>query len=227
MKLDDGEYPHVQINSGNFSTQHVSTVSTHKKVDFYSLTVASTAALLETPTANHNVLDLDKHFYLATEDLTISTISFYCGHSKWTFQGKTSGVFIIPTQGALSTYGTNGEFNCKIRHLVIDSTANGAGSKAQIPDGSVLNLDSLTIESGAILIASGGCAIFCSSVPNIQGSWSFKQMAVGLYLPQDDEFLLGLGHGGTGQKSLGLYNQVLRVNSSRNCLLYTSPSPRD
>ena len=151
------------MTSGNFHVAYVTTASTHGKVDFYSLNVTSNANFSSISSANHSSNDKNKKFYLATDSLTIATSTFYCGSSQWTFQGKTSGFFEVPSNGNLGFYGNNGTFNCDLRSIVIDSTANGVGSKARICKGAELNLDYLKIESGALLSSTEGGKIYCSS----------------------------------------------------------------
>lgn len=203
IKISDGLYPKLSLASGKFSTQYVTpnANNTNGKVDVYALTINSSASLEQIAINSRSVNDRDKHFYLATNSLTISSAKFHCGESKWTLQGHTTAAIMLPFfNGTITTF--------RMRHLVLDNQA-GAGSMFQIPVGANLTLDSLVINEGVVLTASDGCVIRCSSKPNIKGSWSFNETSQGVYLPKDEEYLLGVRQGGTGLRTLGSNGQVL------------------
>ena len=208
IKLSDGLYPKVTLVSGKFSTQYVTPNSsiTNGKVDLYSLVANSGASFEKVAINTISVNDKDKHFYLKTSTLTINTATFHCGESKWTLQGSTSAATELPFfNSTITTF--------RMRNLILDNES-GAGSMFKIPSGANMTLDSLTINQGVVLLATAGGIIRCSSKPTIKGSWGFVETSEGIYLPKDEEYLLGVNQGGTGLTSVGSAGQVLKSDGT-------------
>ena len=208
IKLSDGLYPKVTLVNGKFSTQYVTPNSsiTSGKVDLYSLVANRGASFEKVAITAIGVNDKDKHFYLKTSTLTINTATFHCGESKWTLQGSTSAATELPFfNSTITTF--------RMRNLILDNES-GAGSMFKIPSGANMTLDSLTINQGVVLLATAGGIIRCSSKPTIKGSWGFVETSEGIYLPKDEEYLLGVNQGGTGLTSVGSAGQVLKSNGT-------------
>ena len=234
LKFDMGKYPHINITGGTHGPQYSTpTLSLNTEVKFLSLTVADGVTFAPTsaaPTAN----DRTMVFRVESTTFTINAASFNGGQAKWILQGAAAGSpNFVPVTGDTDHHGgSNATFTSTFNHLVIDSSATGAGAHMRLQEGLVLTVESLEISAGAGLSGEGnGCTIISNQRPKINGSWSFKEVSPGIYT-HDRKLLFGPPSGGTGLTTLapgsllvgdthdkmtalgiGSAGQVLKVNS--------------
>lgn len=185
--FDDGPYPKVTCSQARqFSVDYLAapTSTVHGAVTMYSLAITNTGA--STISAFADVKnDSTKIFkLLTTSTFDYNPTTFQSGSSTWHF--KMDGNFTFPVSGS-SSYGANdGTFVGLWHNLVLD-TPDTNGRKATIPQGRTLSVNSLTIESGAVLegYATGGNSetSIVTSVrrPKVKGAWNFSQVADGIY----------------------------------------------
>ena len=176
-KFDDGQHPNVKLTSGNFGSDYVAPTGTSGKFVTPLLQIVSGVfAPVEDATAN----DRKKHFKLDTFTCTAS--SFNAGLATIEFVGTSAG-FALPVSNSAS-YGGGGAFDAYYRKIILSATT--AGHKVTMEDNTFLSLEELEILDGCYFkgqtsLTSQGCDIRLISPPKIRGTWSFSQIAEGIY----------------------------------------------
>ena len=210
-KFFGGSYPHLELVSGNFTPQ--TQANSTGNIALYSLTVVNGANM--TPSTGRAAGDRDVVFEVETTGLTLGHNSFDGGDAKWIFQAHGSGVK-FPVSGTYNTYG-NSWFTSSFRSVEISCAASGNGSWMTLPQGSILEVEELKINSGAALVGISDASVMCPQ-PDIRGTWSFTEISPGWFLHREGSLVVGLPHGGTGRTDIGTAGQVLKVNSGANAL---------
>lgn len=185
--FDDGPYPIVVGISTNFSPEYYApTTDQHGSVEMRTLrldgacTFAPNTSPAASPTLNASkVFDITKtsnfQLNLNTFDTGFSTFSFAPDNNNWP----------VPISGDTS-YGS-GAFVSKFYNLII-RTPSTAGHVTVIPNDRTLSVNSLTVESGAVLrgqttVNTGTTSTICSvRRPLIKGAWNFSQLSDGVYV---------------------------------------------
>ena len=203
--FDDGPYPIVVGTSTNFSPEYYAPTSD----DFGGVTMrtlrldsgctfAPNASPAASPRLNSSkVFDITKTstFQLQnnTFDTGLSTFAFTLDANNWP----------LPISGDTS-YGS-GAFVSKFYNLII-RTPDTAGHVTLIPSDRTLSVNSLTVESGAVLRGqtttnTGTTSTICSvRRPLIQGAWNFSQLSDGVYVSVlSDSFPITPSSGAKGQ----------------------------
>ena len=117
---------------------------------------------------------------------------FNGGYGTWTFQASSG--FRVPVTGQTFYNG----YDFTFENMILDSTANGSGSRATLPYGCILSLTNLTINNGVSLVGHrDGSIIHLVNRPTILGTWGFYSIADGIYV-SNRSYMLGVPHGGTG-----------------------------
>lgn len=188
FNLDDGPYPKVTLTVARsivVDYQAEPTSNEHGAVTMYSLVVSNTGASI-TASLNDLKNDVTKVFkLLTTSTFAYSPSIFNAGVSHWHFKVNTSG-FVFPVSGVTNYGAGDGTFDSIFYNVTISTPAT-PGYKTTIAGGRTLNLNSLTVEGGAVVegeatLNSNGTSIITSvGRPNIKGAWNFSQLADGIY----------------------------------------------
>jgi len=203
ITYDSGIYPQIILANGSHTPDYIATSNTKKdQVKFLSLTVNSGVTFQPastTPTTNDRNKKWISDFAGQTQFATNNT-NFNGGYAEWTFQAMTSG-FTMPTSGSPTFNGCVFTFH----KIVLDASVDGAGAWAKITQATRLQLNDLTINTGASLKGGSdsiGCAILLINRPTIRGTWGFIPVADGIYVYPKTGETLGVADGGTGIKSV-------------------------
>ena len=203
--FDDGPYPIVVGTSTNFSPEYYAPTSD----DFGGVTMrtlrldsgctfAPNASPAASPRLNSSkVFDITKtstfQIQHNTFDTGLSTFGFALDANNWP----------LPISGDTS-YG-GGAFVSKFYNLII-RTPDTAGHVTLIPSDRTLSVNSLTVESGAVLRGqtttnTGTTSTICSvRRPLIKGAWNFSQLSDGVYVSVlSDSFPITPSNGAKGQ----------------------------
>ena len=188
MHFDDGPHPKVTVTGASYiSPEYKAPTSTlHGETSIYSLSLGASTVFQPdaSPTAS-STLNASKVFsILTTSTLAIGGSIFNTGFSTFSFTMDATN-WTIPVTGD-TTYGT-APFKAHFYNLII-ATPSTAGFKALIPNDRTLSVNSLTVETDAVLkghatAGDGTTSTICSvSRPRIQGSWNFSQLSDGVYV---------------------------------------------
>lgn len=189
INFDNGPYPKLLITAPLDLTSdyvHPPTSNQNDAVEIYSLDVTHLSSTWSSSAGGTKLNNISKTFKL----LTTSTLNFEptvwdTGESSWHFKVNTTG-FIFPVSG-ITTYGANdGTFIASWYNVTLTTPATD-GIKTVIGAGRTLNLNSLTVEAGAVFegYATKGqsetSVVTSVKRPVIQGAWNFSQLADGIY----------------------------------------------
>ena len=150
----------------------------------YSL-VLSNASVSFTSSRSDPKNDITKTFkILNTSTFDYNGTTFDAGFCTWSFNMNATN-WPFPVSGS-SSYGANdGTFLAKWYNVILE--ADTAGYKSTMTQGRTLAVNSLTIESGAVLegyatTGQGETSVITSvKRPVINGAWNYSQVADGIY----------------------------------------------
>ena len=188
LYFDDGIYPMVELNGGNFSCDYVPpTSSIHGAVKFYQF---KEAVLNTWDSGLNSKRDNSKKIFQVerTTSFALLSVDFDTGQSTWSFDTNTS--FVIPTSGDYIDYPTG--FTVRWYNLIIKNSGGNPSHKALVPARRNLQVNSLTIESAGQVIGElteslsgtiykGSSTITSVNRPTVKGAWNFSQVADGVY----------------------------------------------
>ena len=179
VKFDDGQHSSgtVTLKTAAFAPDYETPTGTLGYTYFPTLTIAS--GVTWEPADNIDDTDRLKQFRIDTFNVSIAT--FNGGMASYEFLA-TSGGFQIPVNDG-SAYNS-GDFTGKFRKMKFRAAT--AGHKIVMPDNRYLSLEELEIGDGVMLIGptaidDQGSDIRITKPPKIRGTWSFSQIAPGLY----------------------------------------------
>ncbi|QDP62543.1 MAG: hypothetical protein Unbinned2404contig1000_20 [Prokaryotic dsDNA virus sp.] len=207
--FDDGPYPKVtsaQQLSFRSEYHRAPTSNAHGEVTMYSL--ALTNSSVEMTSARNTVRDdVTKVFrVLNTSTFDYNGNIFDAGFCKWIFNLNATN-WPFPVSGSTSYGANDGTFVGLWYDVVLQ--VDTAGFKTTIPQGRSLSLNSLKIESGAVLEGyqttgqSASSVIISVKRPIIEGAWNFSQVADGVYSSVlSDTYLVTPSHGTGGNVQL-------------------------
>ena len=211
ISFDDGPYPKTTVTAAatlQWDYKAAPTSPVHKAVSFYSLNVSNSSATAGA-TLSDPRNDFKKVFKVLTTGFSFSPSRFDAGFSTWHF--KMNSPFAFPVTGSPSYGAGDGTFTAAWYNVVLDEP-DSAGRICSIPLGRTLNVNSLTVESGAQLIGAdtkgGGntSTIICINRPTINGAWNFSQVAEGVYTSiVTDTYPFTPSHGTAGRVQLATY----------------------
>jgi hypothetical protein len=175
-KFDDGQHPNVELLTGSFAPDYVAPTGTSGKTSFDSFTLTSPATF----SPDGNLVDNDrlKVFSFTTFSITSTSIDFGLATAEFY---ATSGGFYIPTAGA---DGMPSDFVAYYRKIVLKG--NTAGHKCLMSDNTYISVEEFEIDDGVVLKGpvdddSQGADIRSIKTPKLRGTWSFSQIAPGIY----------------------------------------------
>jgi hypothetical protein len=207
--FDDGPYPKVtsaQQLSFRSEYHRAPTSNVHGEVTMYSL--ALTNSSVEMTSARNTVRDdVTKVFrVLNTSTFDYNGNTFDAGFCKWIFNLDATN-WPFPVSGSTSYGANDGTFVGLWYDVVLQVST--AGFKTTIPQGRSLSLNSLKIESGAVLEGYQTTGQSATSIitsvkrPVIEGAWNFSQVADGVYSSVlSDTYLVTPSHGTGGNVQL-------------------------
>ena len=211
ISFDDGPYPQTTVTAAanlQWDYKAAPTSPIHKAVSFYSINVSNTSATA-VGTLGDPRNDFKKVFKLLTTGFTYTPSRFDAGFSTWHF--KMSGSFSFPVTGSVGYGAGDGTFTAAWYNVVLDEP-DTVGRICSIPLGKTLNVNSLTVESGAQLIGadtkgSGNTSTIVSvNRPTINGAWNFSQVTEGIYSSiVTDTYPFTPAHGAAGRVQLANY----------------------
>jgi hypothetical protein len=221
ITLDAGTYPHLQFTNG-FRPEYIAPTLADNKYNVKVLSMKFGDVNVEPSSATPSSDDRLMNFIIeGTTDLVGTSAQFSLvnntsnyffdgGYGTWTFQTTTSG-WTLPVSGNT----TMGTWTFTWRKWILDSTADGSGSFAFLPFGSVVSLNDLTINRGSSLKGndSYGATIHLVNRPNIKGTWGFTPIADGIYYYKG-LYNLNVSFGGTGLNYIPA-NRILFGNNSQ------------
>ena len=207
--FDDGPYPKVtsaQQLSFRSEYHRAPTSNVHGEVTMYSLALTNSSVSLTSArsTIKDDVTKVFRVLNTSTFDYNGNT--FDAGFCKWIFNLDATN-WPFPVSGSTSYGANDGTFVGLWYDVVLQ--VDTAGFKTTIPEGRTLSVNSLKIESGAVLEGYQTTGQAATSVitsvkrPVIEGAWNFSQVADGVYSSVlSDTYLVTPSHGTGGNVQL-------------------------
>lgn len=207
--FDDGPYPTVSSAEAlTFRSEYhrAPTSDIHGEVTMYALALTNTGVSV-TSTRSTVRDDTRKVFrVLNTSTFDYNGNTFDAGFCKWIFKLNATN-WPFPISGSTSYGANDGTFKAIWYDVVLQTDTDGF--KSTIPQGRALSVNSLKIESGAVLEGyqttgqSETSVITSVKRPVVEGAWNFSQVADGVYSSVlSDTYLVTPSHGVGGSVQL-------------------------
>ena len=207
--FDDGPYPTVSSTQAlTFRSEYFKapTSDIHGEVTMYALSLTNTGVSFTS--SRSTVRDDTRKVFrvLNTSTFDYNGNTFDAGFCKWIFKLNASN-WPFPISGSTSYGANDGTFKGIWYDVVLQTDTDGF--KSTIPQGRALSVNSLKIESGAVLEGYETTAQSETSVitsvkrPVVEGAWNFSQVADGVYSSVlSDTYLVTPSHGVGGRVQL-------------------------